>query len=76
MDDLLGELEAMLAPQGDGMRTVEIAEEFGISKYKASAMIDELFKQDKLLVVGKRITTRDGKPLTVSAYRLRKIDSS
>ena len=69
--DLLAELEAMLVPESDGLRTVELAAALGISEGTARSLLRVIDRQGRLDRVRKRFIRFDGRPTTVTAYRLK-----
>jgi len=72
-DDLLAELEAMLAPEGDGVRTVEVAHALSISRAKALDLLKLLAEQGRIEPVRKRFIRFDGQETTATAYRLKSV---
>lgn len=71
IDDLLREVEATLAPEGDGLTTSELAERLGISVAAARARLRILAHQGRLAIVRKRTQRMDGLWTTVRAYKLK-----
>ena len=69
--ELLAALEAMLAPEGEGVRTIEVAHKFNISRGKALAMLKVLEKAGRIEPVRKRIIKFDKYETTTTAYRLK-----
>lgn len=72
-DDLLAELEAMLAPAGEGMRTVEIAHALNISRALALKLVKLLDEQGCIARVRQRFIRFDGRETTATAYKLKSV---
>ena len=73
MDDLLRELEAMLAPAEDGMTTKELARALNLGEAAVRSRLHKLMEQGRLIRVRKRITRIDDVELSVTAYKLKEV---
>jgi len=71
MDDLLRELEAMLAPAEAGMTCAELAQALGMGMNAVRRRLHELKVGGRLQTVRKRMRRIDGVEISVTAYKLR-----
>lgn len=69
--DLLATLEAMLAPRGEGSRTVELARAMGISESTVRKLLHRLDEEGKLEKVNVQFYGIDDRPQTRTGWRLR-----
>ena len=72
--DLLAELEAMLSPEGEGLRTIEIAKILNLSESSVRGLLHLLSEQGKLDRVRKRFVGLDGRAQTRIAWRLKRVE--
>lgn len=69
--DLMVSLVEMLAPDGEGWRTVELAEVLNVSTSSVRKLLRALHKADRLERVRVRVEDLSGRQATVTGYRLR-----
>lgn len=73
-DDLLAELETMLAPEGEGVRTIEVAHALNVCRSTALIMLKALDKKGRIERIRKQIVKFDGCRTTITAYRLKAVE--
>lgn len=69
--ELLAELETMLAPEGEGVRTIEVAHTLNICRSTALVMLKALAKEGRIEPIRKQIDKFGGGRTTTVAYRLK-----
>ena len=68
--DLLAAIEAVLPRTGEGLRTVEIAAQVGMSRSWVRKQLHRLNEAGRLVRVCKHFVDLSGRPATRTAYRL------
>lgn len=72
--ELLAELETMLTPEGEGLRTVEVAQTLNICRNTALRLLKMLDERGHIERVRKQVVKFDGRQTTTTAYRLKSVE--
>jgi len=68
--DLLTALEEMIAPEGRGVRTMELAKALGVSKTSVRKLLRQLLEEGRLERVRVKMIDLSGRQAQVTGYRL------